>query len=309
MKLSSIFKKKSNSLKMKSPSDIVFPIIFAVLLIYSLVLCILLLWGVTTSFKAPGLADYDFNKAGFPKKWVVDNYKTVSDYLHYIITVKGVGKVKIGAPLLVGYTLLYTVGCAFFATLSPCLVAYVVAKFGRKYKFFNIYTSIVIVCMIIPIVGNVPSELQVARTLGLYDSIPGMWIMKAHFLTMYYLVFLGAFQGMPDGYAEAAKIDGAGDFLVFIKIYFPLVIKTFLTIMLIQFIYFWNDYQTPILYLESFPTLALWLYKFMYEPPKNTIAETEWIAAIMILILPMAVVFIAFSDRVMGNMSLGGLKE
>lgn len=309
MKLSSIFKKKSNSLKVKSPSDIIFPIIFIVLLMYSLVLCVLLLWGVFTSFKAPGLADYDFNKAGLPKEWVFDNYKSVADQLYYIIRVKGVGQVKLGAHLIIDYTLLYTVGCAFFATLSPCLVAYVVAKFGEKYKFFNIYTSVVIVCMIIPIVGNYPSELQVARTLGLYDSIPGMWIMKAHFLTMYYLVFLGAFQGMPDGYAEAAKIDGAGDFLVFVRIYFPLVIKTFLTIMLIQFVVFWNDYQTPILYLESYPTLAFWLYKFMYEPPSNTIAEPEWIAAIMILIVPMVVVFIAFSDRVMGNMSLGGLKE
>ena len=309
MKLSSIFNKKSHSLKAKSPSDIIFPIIFIVLLAYSLVMCVLLLWGVFTSFKAPGLADYDFNKAGLPKNWVVDNYKTVADHLHYIITVKGVGQVKLDAHLIVGYTLLYTVGCAFFATLSPCLVAYVVAKFGRKYKFFNIYTSIVIVCMIIPIVGNVPSEIQVATTLGLYDSIPGMWIMKAHFLTMYYLVFLGAFQGIPDGYAEAAKIDGAGDFSVFIKIYFPLVIKTFFTIMLIQFVSFWNDYQTPILYLESYPTLAFWLYKFMYEPPTNTIAEPEWIAAIMILVVPMVIVFIAFSDRVMGNMSLGGLKE
>ena len=69
MKLSSIFNKKSHSLKAKSPSDIIFPIIFIVLLAYSLVMCMLLLWGVFTSFKAPGLADYDFNKAGLPRQF------------------------------------------------------------------------------------------------------------------------------------------------------------------------------------------------------------------------------------------------
>ena len=134
MKLSSIFNKKSHSLKAKSSSDIIFPIIFIVLLAYSLVMCVLLLWGVFTSFKAPGLADYDFNKAGLPKNWVVDNYKTVADHLHYIITVKGVGQVKLGAHLIVGYTLLYTAAQApsFVRRPRGIILRKICLKTGKK---------------------------------------------------------------------------------------------------------------------------------------------------------------------------------
>lgn len=51
-----------------------------------------------------------------------------------------------------------------------------------------------------------------AKTLGIYDSIPGLWLMKANFLGLYFLVFFAAFKNMPAAYAEAAKVDGSRQF-------------------------------------------------------------------------------------------------
>ena len=289
--------------------DILFVAVFAVLLAYSILLIWLMVWSVSTSFK-----DYydDFalgNVSGFPVKWVGSNYSLVFDYFYYDVTA-AINEYRVDAFGLLGYTLLYTVGCAFVATFIPCITAYVVARFGKKYRILNVYTSVVLVCMILPIVGNYPSELSIVRALGMYDSIWGIWILKANFLTMYYMVFLGTFGAMPDGFAEAAKIDGAGNFSVCFKIYMPLARNLFATVMLIQWIIFWNDYQTPLLYLESYPTLAYWMYMLVYNPPSN---ETNYppvmAAGAMLLVLPILVIFLFFSKRLMGNISMGGLKE
>jgi len=292
-----------------SSGDLVFVFVGIVIAVYSVLLLWLMGWGLLSSFK-----DYytDFalnNVSGFPRKFVLSNYKLVFENFSYSVS-SAAGTFEINAFGLIEYTLLYTVGCSFFSTLVPCLVAYVVARFGKRYKILNVYTSIVLVCIILPIVGNYPSELKMVRFFNMYDAIWGIWILKAHFLTMYYLVFLGTFSSMSDGYQEAARIDGAGNFTICFRIYMPLVLNLFFTVMLLQGILFWNDYQTPLLYLETYPTLAFWLYKFTTE---NKLTELSFVpiksAGAMLLIVPILIMFIFFSDRMMGNLSLGGIKE
>ena len=206
-------------------------------------------------------------------------------------------------------SILYCLGSAFFTTLAPCMMAYVVSKFGKKFKFFNIYTSIVIVCMTIPIVGSIPSQLQVAHALHLTDSIVGMWIMKSYFLGMYYLVFISSFAAVPESISEAAKIDGASNFRVFISMMLPMVKLTFFTVMLIKFIEFWNDYQTPHLYFPGFPTIAYGSF-YMATNYRGGLAYVPYrMAGCIIVVIPILVVFVLFAERLMSNISMGGLKE
>ncbi len=310
MKSKNEFGTKLLSLKKRrfSSGDIIFIVIAAILIVYSVALVWLMLWGLFSSFK-----DYytDFglgNVAGFPREWTFSNYATVIQNFYEDISLPD-GDYRVNAFGILVYTALYTVGCAFFATASPCVVAYVVSRFGKKFKWLNIYTSIVLVCLILPIVGNVPSEMQIVRALGMYDSIWGMWILKAHFLTMYYLVFLAASSGIPEGYAEAAKIDGAGNFRIFWSVHLPFIRNLFGTIMLILFISFWNDYQTPLLYLESYPTLALWLYKFTTTTKTELSFVPVKATGAMILMIPMLIMFIFTSKKLLGNISVGGIKE
>ena len=61
-------------------------------------------------------------------------------------------------------------------------------------------------------------------------------------------------------YTEAACIDGAGNLSVLLRIILPLSRNTFFTVMLINFITFWNDYQTPLIYMPSKPTVAYGMF-------------------------------------------------
>ena len=264
-----------------------------------------MVWGLLTSVK-DFYGDFGLgNVAGFPKKITFENYKTVFDNFYRIN-----GDYKVDAFGIILYTLLYTTGCAFFVTATPCAVAYVVAKFGKKYKWLNVYTSVVLVCLILPIVGNYPSELKLVQAMGLYQQIWGVWILKMNFLSMYYLVFLGAFAGLPAGYSEAAKIDGAGNFKILFKIYLPLIRNLFGTVLLIQFIVFWNDFQTPLLYLgDEYPTVAYWLFRFNENTMSGVSTVPVKVAGTMVLVIPIFILFLIFSKKLMGNLSLGGIKE
>lgn len=272
------------------------------LIIYSAILIGLLLWALMTSFKSQ--SDFRLNVVGLPKKWVWNYSYVFKMYSYPILTTEGTKYVGMGMMFL--YSFLYAIGCAFASTITPCITAYLCARF--QYKFSKIIYLVVIVTMIIPIVGNLPSEIQVARFFGLYDQIWGLWIMKANFLGMYFLVFYNMFKGIPKEYVEAAKIDGAGNFSILTRVMLPLVRNTFFVVMLIKFIEFWNDYQTPLVYMKSYPTVALGMFRMATTTENGLSTVPMRMTGSMMLFIPIFIVFILFHKKLVGNLDVGGIK-
>lgn len=281
-------------------------VLFILLLIYAIFIIYLLLWGILTSVKTPD--DFRINVVGFPKgKWAFSNFSYVISKFYVDVVLDGGIPAKRYIEDMILNTILYSVGGAFISTIVPCIVAYAVSKFN--YKFNAIIKGIVIVTMILPIVGSAPAEIDLLRKLHLYDSIVGNWIQKFHFLGMYFLVFLSAFKTIPKEYYEAAEIDGANEFKIMTRIVFPLVKTVFTTIMLIKFVEYWNDYQTPLLYLPTHPTLAYGVYSLSVTNINGMNNVPMRMAGCVILLVPILIIFISFRKKIMGNISLGGIKE
>ncbi|MBO4594751.1 MAG: carbohydrate ABC transporter permease [Clostridia bacterium] len=211
------------------------------------------------------------------------------------------------------YSVVYAVGGAFFAAIVPCITAYFVAKFN--YKFSKILYATVIVVIIVPIIGNLPSTYRVLHALNLYDNIFGMFLCKAHFVNMWFLVFYAAFKSVPNDYMEAAYIDGASEFRVMVSIMLPLIRNALFTVVLIFFVDLWNDYQTPALFLPSHRTFAYVVSTFQDMSETKT-SDTVWqlkevpfqMAASAIMTLPTLLLFVAFREKLMGNLTMGGIK-
>ncbi len=274
----------------------------AVLVLFTLSLFIPLLWALLTSFK--NQSDFRINIIGLPKQWVWNFSYVLKKFTVPVQT--EAGEKMVGMGMMYVNSLLYSVGCAFFGTLVPCITAYMCARF--PYKFSKIVHTTVIVVMIIPIVGALPAEIRMAMTLKLYDHVWGLWIMKANFLGLYFLVFYGVFKALPMAYTEAAKIDGAGNLGVLLRIVLPLVRNTFFTVMLINFITFWNDYQTPLIFMPSHPTVALGMFH-MASTTISTLATIPMrMTGAMLLLVPILIVFLLTHKRLMGNLTMGGIK-
>lgn len=283
-------------------------ILMSVLILYSVSLLLPILWGLSTSLKTD--LDFYLNPFWLPDGWFWNwqwsNYSYA--FMNFVVKVEaGSGFRIIYMEEMFLYTILYALGCAFFQSFVCCVVAYMVVKFD--YFFSKVIYTVVIVAMILPIVGSLPSEIQMSRALGFFDSIWGMWIMKSHFLGMYFLVFHAMFRGIPKEFADAARVDGAGNFQVLFSIMMPLVRNTLFTVILLNFIGYWNDYQVPLIYLPSYPTIAYGLYLFNFSTINSLSTIPMKITGCMIMMLPILIVFLIFRNRLIGNISIGGLKE
>ncbi len=277
-------------------------VLMVLLIAYAVTLFIPLLWGFITSFK--GRLDFLGNVVGLPKKWEW-NYEKVYELFKVTIQTP-TGQEDVGVGMMFVYGFLYAIGSAFFATLIPCITSYLCARF--PYKFSKLIYTVVIVVMIIPIIGSLPSEIRMAKALGMFDTIWGVWLMKANFLGMYFLVFYAAFKSLPKAYSEAARIDGAGNFTILLQIMLPLVKNTFFTVMLINFITFWNDYQTPLIYLPSYPTIAVGMYQMSQTTENGMSATPMRMAGSMMMLIPILIIFIRYQKRLLGNLTVGGVK-
>ncbi len=288
-----------------------------VLLFHAFLLIGLIFWALFNSFKSSDAFAMD---PLFLSKEMLDGLATVGEPWFYpqnyanafkgviqYIKIDGV-RYKVYLPEMFWNSILYSVGCAFFATLTPCLVAYVTSKY--KSRFNAVVYGIVIFVMVTPVVGSLPSQIQMAKRLGFFDSQVGLWFMSATFLGTYYLVFYGIFKGLSWEYAEAAFIDGASHFKVLVNVMLPLVRSTFFVVMLLNFIGFWNDYQRPLIFLPNHPTAAIGIYFSSRGGVENSLfgGVPLQLAGGILMLTPILVIFIVFREKFVGNLTVGGIK-
>ena len=143
-----------------------FVVLFVLLAIYSLMLVGLLVWAMISSLKAP--RDFQTNPVGLPEK-IVNNYAEAIKL--YKIQVGGIKGQPLYAlfPQMLYNSVMYSVGCALINTVVTCITAYCCARY--KYTLSRIVYVVVLVTMTIPIVGSLPSQIQVAQGLHIYNTI------------------------------------------------------------------------------------------------------------------------------------------
>ena len=302
---------KAVAMKDKSVATLIFQIICCVVLIaYTLSLVVTFGWGIMTSFK--GTEAYELDKISFPtgKDFTLEHYKNVFSAIS--VPVAGGRYVDFFGMLI--NSVLYSVGSALLQTAACCIVAYAVARFDNSVS--KIIYGIVIVCMALPIVGQLPSQLQLMIDMNLHDTFFGSWFFATSFLGMHFLVFHATFKAIPKDYSEAAMLDGAGRWHIFLKIMLPLAKLSFWTVFLLKFMVFWNDYQSPLIFMPNLPVLSYGVFQ-MYKGYAKVTTEygvatfnkiPHIMAGSMLVFLPMLALFMATHKRLIGNVSMGGIK-
>lgn len=313
-------------------------IIFICLLIFTLSLLFLMVWGIITSFKS--YADFKFfkNLLGLPRFYAdgveikgarealaFGNYKNIlfssvfqfpsSDASYYSVLF---GEIQNNPHKMFTFvdfifnSFIYSLVCSFVHAFIAFTCAYLTAKY--KFKFSEFIYVVMIVVMAVPIVGSSPAMITLLRDLGIYDTLFAMIALNFNFTGVYFFVFHAHLSGVSNTYMEAAEIDGATQFGVYLRIILPLCAKVFFTVFLLQFIQTWNDYQTPLLYYPNHPTLAYAVFR-MSRNTGGVNKGMEYqgvpqrVAGCMVLAIPIFVIFVAFNKLLMGNLTMGGLKE
>ncbi|MBQ4268608.1 MAG: carbohydrate ABC transporter permease [Clostridia bacterium] len=260
-------------------------------------------WGLITTFKTVREFVIQKNIMGFPKRWAFENYTEVWK-LGFYVQVRG--HIYANIYNMFFNSVVYATGCTVFAVFGKLITAYACAKYDFPLK--KLLYAVAVVTMILPIVGAMPSTLKIMRLLGLYDTFIGCFLMNAGFHGLYFLLFYAAFASTSDTYMEAARMDGAGHLKIMIQIMIPLVWPTVVAVMLMLFISFWNGYEQPMMYMPSKPTISYGLYLLTLKTNNHFSEAPRQLAGAFIICAPILLVFILFKNKIMNNMSLGGIK-
>lgn len=298
----------SNNLKKGRPTPITVAI-FSLLIIYTIVLFTPIVWSIIAAF----MDKTDFNNFFGTLKAYSHGIKYTFDNFIYawnnvtIVPTTATDTVLMIPDLLIN-SVLYSIGCATAFTVCPVIVAYATARF--KYGFSKVVYAFVIVTMALPIVGSMASEIVMLNNLGIFDTFPSMFILRFNFLSIYFLILHAQFSSLPMDYTEAAKIDGASNFRIMLQVIIPQSLNTIVTVFVLSFISYWNDYQIPLLYLPSYPTAAYGIFDFVVQ---NSAGEGAYVptqlAATIIMTLPIIIVFIIANKRIRVSVAMGGIKS
>ncbi len=297
----------NNFVKAVKSMDVFLWILFSVVLLYILSMIFVLYFGFINSVKS--ITDFfRGNLFGFPRQgvlygWKFSNY--VDIFNDFYVQVKPLGQIPRNVYLaeMLGNSLLYSIMMSIFTIATQVMVAYAVAKYDFKGK--GLLYNLAIIVMIVPIVGSLASEMEFATALGLKNSFIGVCIMRCKYPGMYFLVFYAAFKNVSWTYAEAAQLDGAGHWRIFLTLMLPMLTSTLIAVFILQFIANFNDYYTPMIFLPNNPTMAYGLYQFKFNSQTE---PTKIIAATMFTCVPMIIIFVIFRNKIMGNVNIGGIK-
>lgn len=302
--------KKTNTMgnsRTKRKTSAVLIVLFVLLAVYVLGLFVPVLWSVVSSF-AEVNAYYDFyvdNVVGTRMKYTFDNFINAWKYLEITAPSSGITYNVLGLYL---NSVLYSLGCALVFTLCPCMVAYATARF--KFRFSKVVYAFVIITMSLPIVGSMPSEIRMLKQLNIFGTFGSMYVLRFNFLSVYYLILFAQFEVIPMTYTEAAKIDGADNATVMFRIIVPQALNTIVTVFVLSFITYWNDFQIPLLYLPDYPTAAYCIYYFVNVSQGGNVTGDVpvQLAGTIIMTLPIIIVYAVFNKKLRVSVAMGGIK-
>lgn len=295
---------RKNGKRLRDPNGSRTPKGAYVIGIFLAVYCVLLLLpytiAISGAFRSWG--DFTDNVFGISKPTLQNFIKVFTEFKYPIVLEDGTPAAFYFDGLTIN-SLMVAILASIASATCPLIVGYATAMYN--YKFSRFLIAAIYVLMAMPIVGNQPSEIQMMQNIGLYNTLPGVFFLKFTFCGMYCLIYNSTFKSVPKDYVEAAKIDGASDFMIFRKVMFPLVSGTFTIAFILSFVGYWADYSTVLYYMPSIPTLSLALLNF------NSLAgttETMQLAAALLLCVPSLLVFSVFSKNLTKNLQMGGIK-
>ncbi|MFJ5761551.1 carbohydrate ABC transporter permease [Neobacillus sp. NPDC093182] len=266
-------------------------IITIIMLVCSVLFLLPFVWMLSTSFKI----EADVFK--FPIQWIPERWNGFKNYQ----------EVWFGDyPFYVYYwnTIKVTVITTCVSVVVSALAAYGFSKV--KFPFGKFLFMIVLATYMVPPQAILVPQFILFRKIGLFDSHFGL-ILLGSFSVLGTFMLRQFFMSIHNDYIEAAKIDGAGHWRIFWSIALPIVKPAIATYGILRFIWTWNDYQNPLIFLrtDSLLTIQIAMQKF-------TTINGEFYSLIMAAavsaILPLVIVFIIGQKQVIEGIALGGVK-
>jgi ABC-type glycerol-3-phosphate transport system permease component len=247
-------------------------------------------WMLSTSFKT--LEDYASNPFGPPTALVVGNVTEAWEIGSFL---------RLYANSLF-ITLVSVTGLVTFCAMA----GYAFAHFrfpAKSFLFFYFLAGM----MIPPQVILIPA-FKMMSLMGLVNTYYSVILTYLAWVPFAIYFFRAYFQGIPAELVEAARIDGASEISIFFRVMLPLARPAVVTVAIIYFVWIFNDFMWPLVYLTNneMRTVTLGMMNFQGQYSSATTLKT---AALMLATLPPVIVFLIFRRQIQGGLVDGALKH
>jgi len=261
-----------------------------ILVVATLVALMPSLFMILTSLKSQ--EEYTFNKVGFPQHVVLEHFHSVlfeSDFLVWMVN-----------------SIILAFGAVILSTVVSCLGAYAIARmqFRGRSLLFSISTSL----MAIPPVVMIVPLFVLYTQLSLISTFQGAIIIYAGLITPFSVYLLTSFfRSLPRELFEAARIDGAGDLLILLKIVIPLSLPALLTLVVVNALYVWNDLLIAIIFLQDDSKRTLMAGISVFQGRYNDQIPLT-MAGMVFASAPMIILYLAFQKHYIQGLMAGSVK-
>jgi multiple sugar transport system permease protein len=197
--------------------------------------------------------------------------------------------------------------------VSCSLVAWGFARYECRWNR-PLFALMLSTMMLPAIILSIPTFVLFVKYFGWYDTLYPLWVPAFCGVNAFFIFLLHSFfKGIPDSLVEAARIDGCSEFGIFYKIAIPLSKPVLMVVAVFTFIWTWNDFFTPLLYLEdeSKYTLAIALQQFV-AGSRGSVFGTQWnllMAATIVVTIPIVLLFFAAQRYFVEGIGLTGVKQ
>jgi multiple sugar transport system permease protein len=257
----------------------------------SIVFLVPLIWMLSSAFK------FEKDVMRFPIQWIPDKINVV-----YNFKAVWMGKVPFTDFYINSFKV--SIITTLITLIISSMAAYALTKLrfrGRNMVFFALLSF-----MIIPDQATLIPRFMLIRWFGLYDTHAA--IIVTSMFSIYFTFLLRQFMNsINDEFIEAARMDGAGYLRIFASIMVPLCKPVLATVAIIKFIWTWNDYQNPLIFLLSRELYTIPLGMTLFRDDYTNNYAIMMMAALS-AIVPLVIVFIALQRQVINGIALGGVK-
>jgi len=204
-----------------------------------------------------------------------------------------------------GWSLYVAIASTALTLVFCSMGGYAFAMFEFRYK--NALFGLVMATMLLPSFMNMIPTFMIMDVLGWIDQPRALYIPGAASAFGIFLMRQFVSSSIPKDLIEAARMDGCGEFGIYLRIVLPLLKPALGTLGLITFIASWNNFIGPLIVMRSPEMYTLPLALRSLQSPVNT----EWGALMTgsaIATLPLVVLFILSSRQLISGLTTGAVK-
>ncbi|OPA72910.1 sugar ABC transporter permease [Paenibacillus selenitireducens] len=262
-----------------------------IMLLLAAIFMIPIYYLIITTFKTP--ADAVAHPMGLPVNITFDNYIRAFKAMNYMHV--------LGNNLVI--TISSVAGIVMFSTMA----AYSLVR--RTNHFNRIVFLLFMVGMMVPYQMGILALYKQVAQLGLMNTLTGIVLIEICYSLPFSIFLIKSFisSTVPFELEEAARVDGCGVWRTFWQIVFPLLTPVIATVAILNTLGVWNDFMTPLLFLQSRSKGVLLLEVFRNIGQFST-DWTNFFPMMLLAVAPLILFYIFMQKYIINGITSGSLK-